>query len=248
MAKPTKMLIFGATSAIAYETAKLFAKDGVSFYLCARDESELKRLTADLIIRGAKEAAYSSFDALDNNSIVHAVNSCLAKFPDLDGLLIAHGYLPDQKVCENSIDEIKKVMDINFTSASIILTLISAHFEKQGHGTIAAISSPSGDRGRQSIYVYGAAKGALTVFLSGLRQRVYKSGINVITIIPGFVDTPMTAHYKKGPLFVSPKVVARGIYEAISSGKDEIYLPWFWRWIMLIIKNIPQKIYNKLSL
>lgn len=248
MTRPSKILIFGATSAIAYETIKLFAKDGASLYLCARDESELKRLSDDLMVRGAKEIAYSTFDALHDNSVINAVNECLAKFPDLDGLFIAHGLLPDQQLCERDINEMRKVIDINFTSVAIVLTHISTHFEKQGKGLIAVISSPAGDRGRQSNYVYGSAKGALTVFMSGLRQRLAKSGIHVLTIKPGFVDTPMTAHFKKGLLFVGPEIVAKGIYNAILKRKDSVYLPWFWWGIMMIIKHIPERIYKKLRL
>lgn len=248
MAKPTKILIFGATSAIAYETAKLFAKDGASLYLSARDENELKRLSDDLIVRGAKEVAYSTFDALNENSIIKVIDNCLIKFPDLDGLLIAHGTLPDQKLCEANINEMRRAININFTSAATILTYIAAHFEKQGHGVIAVISSAAGDRGRQSNYVYGSAKGALTVFLSGLRQRLSKSGVQVLTIKPGFVDTPMTADFKKGLLFVGPQVVAKGIYNAVIRGKDVVYLPWFWRWIMMIIRNIPERIFKRMKL
>lgn len=248
MAKPTKILVFGATSAIAFETAKLFAKDGASLYLCARDENDLKRLSDDLTVRGAEKVEYSIFDALDDNSIINAVENCLTKFPDLDGLLIAHGTLPNQQLCEANIDEMRKAININFTSVAVILTHIATHFEKQRHGTIAVISSVAGDRGRQSNYVYGSAKGALSVFLSGLRQRMHKSGIKVITIKPGFVDTPMTVDYKKGPLFVSPAVVAKGIYKAAAKGKNVVYLPWFWWWIMLIIRNIPEKIFNKIKL
>jgi len=248
MTKSTKILIFGATSAIAFETAKLFAKDGASLYLCARDENELKRLADDLIVRGAKTVECSTFDALDEDSIIHAVDNCLIKFPDLDALLIAHGTLPDQQLCETNIDEMKKAIGINFTSAAVILTHVVPHFEKQGYGTIVAISSAAGDRGRQSNYVYGSAKGALTVFLSGLRQRLHKSGVKVITIKPGFVDTPMTAHFKKGFLFVGPDVIAKGIYKAIIKGKDVVYLPWFWWGIMMIIIHTPEKIFKKIKL
>ncbi|MBI5056274.1 MAG: SDR family oxidoreductase [Nitrospirae bacterium] len=248
MTLPTRIAVFGATSAIAFEAVKLFAKKGASLYLCARDEGELKRLSDDLVVRGAKKVEYSAFDALDENSILNAIESCLSKLPDLDGLLIAHGTLPAQKLCETNIEEMKKTIDINFTSAAIILTHISSHFEKQGHGVIAVISSPAGDRGRQSNYVYGSAKGALTVFLSGLRQRMQKSGVRVLTIKPGFVDTPMTADFKKGILFVGPEVIARGIYKAMEKENDEVFLPWFWRWIMLVIRMIPQSVYKKLTL
>ncbi|RJQ22398.1 MAG: SDR family oxidoreductase [Nitrospiraceae bacterium] len=248
MLKPSKMLVFGATSAIAYETIKLFAKDGTSFYLCSRKEDELKRLADDLIVRGAKEVRFATFNALDVNSVTEAVNDCLIKFPDLDGLFIAHGFLPDQKVCETSIDSMRQVIDINFTSAATILTIVANYFEKRGTGTIIAVSSPGGDRGRQSNYVYGSAKGALTVFLSGLRQRLSRAGVSVITIKPGFVDTPMTVDFKKGILFVGPEVIARGIYKAVLKGKSEVYLPAYWRFIMMIIKHVPEMIFKKIKL
>lgn len=245
---PHNILIFGATSAIAFETAKLFAKDGRSLYLCARDETNLKRVADDLIVRGARKVKFNTFNAMNDESIKNVITDCLKEYPDLDGLFIAHGYLPDQKTCESNAGEMKKTVDINFISIAFILTLIGRHFERQGRGTIAVISSVAGDRGRQSNYVYGSAKGAVSVFLSGLRQRLSKAGVNILTIKPGFVDTPMTADYKKGILFVSPNVVGRGIYQAIKKGKGVIYVPWFWWWIMLIIRNIPDRIFNKVKL
>lgn len=248
MANPSSILIFGATSAIAYETSKLFAKDGVSFYLCARDEVDLKRLSDDLKVRGAKDVWYSAFNALDDDSAISAIDNCLKKFPGLDSVLVAHGSLPDQNKCEANADETKKAIQINFTNIAVLLNYIANHFEKQGEGTIAVISSVAGDRGRQSNYVYGSAKGALTVFLSGLRHRLCKSGVKVITIKPGFVDTPMTVDYEKGLLFTKPAAVAKGIYNAMSKGKEVVYLPWFWRWIMLVIRSIPPKIFNKTKL
>ena len=128
------------------------------------------------------------------------------------------------------------------------LTPVANYFEKLQKGTIAVGSSVAGDRGRQSNYLYGTAKGAKTIFLQGLRNRLTKSGVQVLTIKPGFVDTPMTAHIEKGPLFVDPEVIAQGIMKAIKNKRDVVYLPFFWRWIMLIIKLIPEKIFKRLSL
>lgn len=248
MANLSSVLIFGATSAIAYETSKFFAKDGVSLYLCARDEADLIRLAGDLKVRGAKDVWYSTFNALDDDSAISAIDNCLKTIPDLDGVLVAHGSLPDQKICETNPDEARKAIQINFTSNAVLLNYIANHFEKQGKGTIAVISSVAGDRGRQSNYVYGSAKGALTVFLEGLRHRLYKSGVKVITIKPGFVDTPMTVNYEKGLLFAKPATVANGIYNAMKKGNEVVYLPWFWRWIMLVIRSIPPIIFNKTKL
>jgi len=118
----------------------------------------------------------------------------------------------------------------------------------QKSGTIAVITSVAGDRGRQSNYVYGSAKGMVSTFLQGLRNRLYRAGINILDIKPGFVDTPMTIDFKKGPLWVSPEKIAEGIVEAIDKQKTEVYLPWFWKFIMLIIKLIPESIFRKMKL
>lgn len=247
MHSPKKILIFGATSAIAYETAKLFARAGASLYLCARSKYELERLAFDLRVRGAAEVHFAVFDGLDDHSITAAVDTCLEAFPDLDAALIAHGTLPDQRLCETDQSELRKVIEINFTSVAVILHWLALHFEERGNGTIAVISSVAGDRGRQSNYAYGAAKGGLTVFLQGLRGRLAKSNVHVLTIKPGFVDTPMTAHLPKNFLFAGPDKVAEGIYKAMHRRKEVVYLPFFWRWIMRIVKLIPERIFKKLK-
>ena len=129
-----------------------------------------------------------------------------------------------------------------------LLTILANQLEHQGSGSIAVITSPSGDRGRQSNYIYGTAKGALTIFLQGLRNRLSKSNVHVLTIKPGFVDTPMTKDFKKGFLWVNPDVVSKGIYNAINKKREVVYLPFFWRYIMIIIKSIPEKLFKYLSL
>jgi len=139
-------------------------------------------------------------------------------------------------------------LQTNFTTVVSLLTLLANLFERQGRGSIAVISSVAGDRGRQSNYVYGAAKGALTIYLQGLRNRLAKANVHVLTIKPGFVDTPMTRDFKKGLLWVGPDVIARGIVKAIDKRKDVAYLPFFWRYIMFIIKIIPERIFKRLSL
>ena len=139
-------------------------------------------------------------------------------------------------------------IDNNGLSVIALCTLLGNRFEAQGSGSIAVISSVAGDRGRQSNYVYGAAKGMVTRFLQGLRNRLAKENVQVLTIKPGFVDTPMTAAFKKGALWAQPADVARGILAAIDKGKDEVYLPGFWRLIMLVIRHIPEFIFKKLSL
>lgn len=248
MARPDNILVFGAASAIAYETLKLFAADGASFFLCDRNENKLKRLSDDLTVRGAKDVDFAMFDALDNASITDAVNKCLLRFPGIDCLFIAYGTLPDQELCQRDVKEMEKAFTINFTSTAAILTRMTDHFIKLNSGTIAVISSVAGDRGRESNYIYGSVKSALTAFTSGLRQRLSKSGVHVLTVKPGMVDTPMTMDFKKGLLFCSPETVGKGIYRSILKKKDIVYLPWFWWWVMLIIRNIPEKIFKKLKL
>jgi decaprenylphospho-beta-D-erythro-pentofuranosid-2-ulose 2-reductase len=151
-------------------------------------------------------------------------------------------------LCENSVIAALDQLKTNFLSVVSLLTLIGNRFEEQRNGCIAVISSVAGDRGRQSNYVYGAAKGALTVFLSGLRNRLVKAGVTVITIKPGFVDSPMTASFRKGFLWASPAVVGRGVYRAIVSRKDVVYLPWYWRYIMMAVVLIPERMFKRLSL
>jgi decaprenylphospho-beta-D-erythro-pentofuranosid-2-ulose 2-reductase len=146
------------------------------------------------------------------------------------------------------VEEILKEFTTNCTSVISLLTILADYFEQQRRGCIAVISSVAGDRGRQSNYVYGAAKGAVTVFLQGLRNRLHKSGVAVITIKPGTVDTPMTASLKKGLLFASASSVGQGIYAAMKNRKEIVYLPWYWRPIMFIVRSIPEPIFKKLSL
>jgi short-subunit dehydrogenase len=171
-----------------------------------------------------------------------------ASLGGLDVALIALGTLGDQKESERDWVVAERELSTNFLSAASLLTLLGNRFEAQRGGTLAVISSVAGDRGRQSNYVYGSAKAALSTFTAGLRNRLFKSGVHVLTIKPGFVDTPMTAHLPKNALFVGPDKIARGIVRAIDRRRDVVYLPWFWRWILLIIRSVPEFVFKRLSL
>ena len=166
----------------------------------------------------------------------------------LDVALIAHGSLPDQKACESSVEKALHEIDINGLSVVALATRLGEKFAAQGRGSLAVIGSVAGDRGRQSNYVYGAAKGMVSLFLQGLRNRLAKQGIQVLTIKPGFVDTPMTATFIKGALWAKPEAIAQGIVRAIDRNKDEVYLPAFWWLIMTIIRHVPERIFKRLSL
>jgi short-subunit dehydrogenase len=166
----------------------------------------------------------------------------------IDTVLIAHGKLSNQKVCEQSVRETLSEIKTNALSTICLLTRIANLFETKQAGVIAVISSVAGDRGRASNYVYGSTKAMVTAFTSGLRQRLYKSNVAVVTIKPGFVDTPMTASFEKGLLWAKPNLVAEKIMQAIDRRKDEIYIPAFWWAIMQMIKVIPKSVFKKLRL
>jgi short-subunit dehydrogenase len=243
-----KIAIIGATSAIAHETARCFASDGAELFLVARSEEKVKAVADDLIVHGAKQVETFLLDLSDLSRHQELFDNAVITLNGLDLLLIAHGTLGNQRKCEVSVEETLKELNNNFTSVVSLLTIAANYFEQQKRGCITVISSVAGDRGRQSNYVYGTAKGGVTIFLQGLRNRLAKSNVKVITIKPGFVDTPMTAAVKKGPLFAKPATVGRGVYEAMKQGKDVVYLPFFWRPIMLIVKSIPEGIFKRLSM
>jgi len=243
-----RILILGATSAIAEQTARIFAQRGDRMMLVARNRDRLEAMREDMQVRGAATCEVSVTDLTDYATHAGLIKTAYEKLEGLDIVLIAYGTLGSQKAGEKDFSVAMMELQTNFTTVVSLLTLLANLFERQGRGSIAVISSVAGDRGRQSNYVYGAAKGALTIYLQGLRNRLAKSNVHVLTIKPGFVDTPMTRDFKKGLLWVGPDVIARGIVKAIDKRKDVAYLPFFWRYIMFIIKIIPERIFKRLSL
>lgn len=244
-----KILIFGGASAIAQETAKLFASDGDKLFLVDIAEDRLANIAEDLKLRGATTVDFLAADLADSKGHPDIIAKADTAMDGLDTVFIAHGTLPKQKDCESDVSKTLQELDVNFISAVSILTLVANRFESEKQGSIAVISSVAGDRGRGSNYVYGSAKGGLSIFLQGLRNRLSKSGVNVTTIKPGFVDTPMTDGFDKGGfLWASPAQIGKGIHKAISKGKSEAYLPKFWWMIMFIIRSIPEFIFKKLGL
>lgn len=240
-----KILVIGATSAIAEHCARLWAARGDTIYLVARNEDRLKTIVTDLKVRGAKESYSHCMDL--NESVGHALmlDTAEAVMGRIDTVLIAHGTLSNQKSCEQSVEQTLTEINTNTLSTISLLTHIANRFEVKQAGTIAVISSVAGDRGRASNYVYGSAKAMVTVFTSGLRQRLNKSNVAVVTLKLGFVDTPMTASFKKGLLWAKPAAVAATIVWAVDKRKDEVYIPAFWWAIMLVIKIIPQGLFKR---
>lgn len=244
-----RILIIGATSAIAEATARIFAARGDALFLVARNADHLQAIAADLDVRGAARTATATLDVADFSAHHAIVDRAERELGGVDMVLIAHGTLSDQGECQKSIDDLRREFDVNALSTMALLTVLANAFETRKSGTLAVISSVAGDRGRQSNYVYGSAKAAVSAFLSGLRQRLAKSNVHVLTIKPGFVDTPMTTGIgKKGVLWSSPDRVASGIVRAIDKRRNVVYLPWFWRPIMLAIRHIPEPMFKKLRL
>lgn len=244
------VLIIGATSTIAEHTARQLVAQGANVFCVGRDSEKLATITQDLQVRAPQATIGSkAMDLCDDETHKPMLEEAHAALGSLDGVLIAHGTLPDQRACEASVATTRQEIETNALSVISLLTLLGNRFAHQGGGVIAVISSVAGDRGRQSNYVYGSAKGMVTIFLQGLRTRLYKTGTDVVTIKPGFVDTPMTEGLdKSGPLWANPNNVAAGIIKAMQKGRQEVYLPWFWWGIMQIIRNIPEFIFKRLPL
>jgi short-subunit dehydrogenase len=243
-----RVLIVGATSAIAAETARAYAPDGARLFLTGRNPDRLAAVAADLRVRGAAAVETVVLDATDHRRCEAVVEAAWAAFGGLDVALIAHGVLPDQARCQASVTAAVAALDVNFTSVVALLTPLANRFEAARHGCIAVITSVAGDRGRQSNYVYGAAKGGLDRFLEGLRNRLYHAGVAVVTLKPGFVDTPMTAGLKHGPLFASARRAGRAVHRAIERRRDVAYVPWFWRPIMCLIRALPEFVFKRFRL
>jgi short-subunit dehydrogenase len=243
-----RILIVGASSSIAEATARLFAARGDALFLAGRSGPRLLAIAEDLRVRGAALVDSFVIEAREFERLPALLEAACQRLDGLDAALIAHGTLSDQAACEHSVELLRAEFDINALSFMALSTHLANHFEAQGSGVIAVISSVAGDRGRQSNYVYGAAKAAVTAFTSGLRQRLYPKGVRVLTIKPGFVNTPMTAAFKKGALWAAPARVAADIVRAMDRGRSVIYTPWFWRLIMAIIKSVPETIFRRLRL
>ncbi len=243
----TKILIIGATSTIAEHCARIWATRGDALFLVARNQERLQTIAADLKVRGASKIGTYRMDLNNIDGHQAMLDRAEENLNGIDMVLIAHGTLSYQEACEQSVTEMLTEIQTNALSTIALLTLIANFFEVNQRGTIAVITSVAGDRGRARNYVYGSAKAMVTTFTSGLRQRLHKSRVTVLTIKPGFVDTPMTADFKKGPMWAKPVTVAAMIAKAIDQRKDEVYVPSFWWGIMVIIRAIPESIFKKFN-
>lgn len=241
-----RVLIIGATSAIAEATARVYAVRGALIFLAGRNAERLAIIAVDLKVRGAAGALVGQLDVNDSSAHAGLLDRAWTDLGGVDVVLIAHGTLPDQTKCEESVDYALQEFATNGTSTIALATAIAPRLTRGA--TLAVISSVAGDRGRASNYLYGSAKAAVSAFLSGLRQSQSPRGVNVLTIKPGFVDTPMTQALKKGALWAKPGQVAKGIVAAVDRRRSVAYLPWFWLGIMLVIRHIPEFIFRRIRL
>jgi short-subunit dehydrogenase len=243
------VLILGANAGIGRALAAEFASHQYDLILAGRDLEELQALAADLNLRHKVSARAARVDVLEFEALEPALAACIAPAGDsLEGAVLCTGYLGDPEMARKDLNEARRILDTNFTGSVLALNILANHFEQKRKGFICALSSVAGDRGRQSNYLYGSAKGGLTTYLQGLRNRLYHSGVHVITVKPGFVDTRMVFGKAKLPLVASPGTVARDIYHAVKSKKDLIYVPWFWRVIMGALCLIPDGQFKKLKM
>jgi decaprenylphospho-beta-D-erythro-pentofuranosid-2-ulose 2-reductase len=245
---PRKILVLGATSGIAEATCRIWASQGARLFLVARNGEKLAAVAADLRTRGASyvDTAVADLDNTDQHPalLAHAVNSLTG----LDVAYLAHGILGDQAKAEQDFNTAAQIIYTNYMAPVSLLTWL-ANFCVQRHaGTLAVISSVAGDRGRKSNYLYGASKAGLTAFLAGLRNRVDRQGVTVLTIKPGPVKTAMTTGMKGSEKFADVNKVAATIVKAIDRRADNLYVPFQWQPIMFVIRNIPDRIFKKLNL
>jgi short-subunit dehydrogenase len=243
---PRRILVLGATSGIAEACCRLWANRGDKLFLVARSGEKLEAVAADLRTRGASEVgtAIADLDQIDSHStlLAHAINSLAG----LDIVFVALGVLGDAREAEHNFAEANRILQTNFVSAVSLLTWLANYCEQRHHGTLAVLSSVAGDRGRKSNYVYGSSKAGLTAYVDGLRNRIDREGVSVMTIKPGPVNTAMTEGMKGK--FADVDVVAATLVKAIDKGTDVVYVPGIWRIIMGVIRVVPEFIFKKLNL
>ena len=240
------VLILGALSDVGTALARRFAQGGHAVIVAARQLEAAQNLAADIVIRHGVAAKAVYFDALAYDT--HA-DFWAQLDPQPQIVIAAFGYLGNQEEAAQNFAEAHLIIDTNYTGAVSILNLVAQSMEQAKRGCIVGISSVAGERGRQSNYIYGSAKAAFTAYLSGLRNRLAHSGVHMLTVKPGFIATKMTEHLTLPPLLTaSPQQVANDIFKALQKRTNIIYTLWVWRWIMLIIKLIPESLFKKLKM
>jgi short-subunit dehydrogenase len=235
------VLILGATSAVAADVARCYAARSARLYLVGRNPEKLRALCAEL---GAAVAGSELVDFEDSAACVACVARATQALGELDVALIAHGDLGDQLQSEREVGEAERILAVNFTSAVALIVPLANYLEQQGRGCLAVISSVAGERGRPRNYTYGAAKGAITLYLQGVRSRLWPA-VDVVIVKLGPVHSPMTVDHPKNALFADSPSVARSIVAAIDGRRGEVFVPWYWRPIMSVVVTLPEAIFQR---
>jgi len=246
-----KVIILGATSAVAEAAARLYAAEGASLVLAARDGARLEAIAADLRVRGAREVHVAPLDLakVDGAAVKTRFEAWTTRLDGLDHVLLAYGVLGDQAHMETDLDAAAALIDADFRSAALWCLEAAGRLEVQRRGALVVLGSVAGDRGRQSNYIYGAAKAGLSVLVQGIAHRLAPTGARAVVVKPGFIDTPMTAHLKKGgPLWSRPAAVARIVRAAADGRAPVVYAPGFWRWVLAAIRLTPAAVFHKTKL
>jgi NAD(P)-dependent dehydrogenase (short-subunit alcohol dehydrogenase family) len=241
------LLLVGATSDIGHATAAVYARAGWRVILAARDPARAKRNAADISVRSGKPEELMTLDLLKPESFAGFIDA-LPILPDT--VVSVVGELGEQKVSEGDPAISQRILRANFEGPALLLGLFAERFQKRGSGTLVGVSSVAGDRGRATNYIYGSAKAGLTAFLSGLRNRLSKEGVRVITVKPGFVNTRMTAGMNlPKALTAEPDEVGNAIFQAAEvKHKDVVYVRWIWWPIMSAIMSIPEGVFKKMKI
>jgi decaprenylphospho-beta-D-erythro-pentofuranosid-2-ulose 2-reductase len=239
-----RVVILGATSAIAQHVARLYAEQGASLFLAARNPERVAAVAADVRARGATQVETAVLDLDDLDGHARLFDGAEAALGPPDVVLVAHGVLGSR---EAGPEDALAILRTDLLSPTSLLLHAARRMETRRAGTLVAISSVAGDRGRAANPVYGAAKAGLTGLLSALRQRLSPAGVSVLTVKPGFVDTPMTAHLPPMPFVVGPARVAKDIVRAIERGADVVYTPPIWRLVMLVVRLLPERVFKRLA-
>ena len=238
-----RIAIFGATSAIAAEVARVYAARGGRLFLVGRDPDKLQRTCATL---GASIVGFESAELTDGARSQALVDRAHQALGGIDIAVIAHGLLGDQLESERSLDEARRILEVNFLSVVGLVIPLANYFEARGAGHLVVLGSVAGDRGRPRNYTYGTAKGAVAIYLQGVRARLGGTGVGVHLLKLGPVDTPMTVDHKKTLLFARPPSVAVAIVRAVDAGRAVAYVPWFWWFIMAIVRLIPDPLFRRI--
>lgn len=242
-----RVLVVGGTSSIAQHVSRLVAGPRAEFVLLGRDEARLAAVADDLQARGATVHTTVAEDLTTADAVDSIIDRAVKQLGGVDLAIVAHGALPEQSELDADGAALAASLEVNALSPILCMRALGEAMATQGSGVLVAISSVAGDRGRFSNFGYGASKAAVTAYASGLRARLAPAGVHVLTVKPGMVDTPMTAHLEKGPLFASPQKVAADIVRAAEKRRSVLYTPWFWLPILLVIRALPEFVFRRLK-